>query len=95
MRKSFEEKLVELYKSNKKLDLLQYAYGIIFAVVTVVAGLIALINQAVGIAFLIVPLICIISFSMNIVAWSVIKTAIERFFPEVLKKEEPKKKNKK
>ena len=95
MNKSFGEKLVELYKGGKTLELLQYTYVIIFGVVTLVAGLISLVKQAVGVAFLIVPLICLISFCMNLVAWSIIKTAIEHFFPEVLEKETPKKTTKK
>jgi len=96
MKKSFENKIVELYRADKKMDLLQYAYGMLFVAVTLVAGLIALINQAVGVAFLIIPLICLISWCMNVVAWSIVKTAVEHFFPEVLKKSEEKaKKNKK
>lgn len=95
MNKSFGKKFVELYKSEKKLELLQYSYIAIFALVTVIAGLIALINQSVGVAFLIVPLISLVTFSMNLIAWSIVKTAVEHFFPEVLKKSEDKAKTKK
>ena len=95
MNKSFGKKLVELYKGGKTLELLQFTYVIIFGVVTITAGLIALIKQAVGVAFMIVPLICLISFCMNLVVWSIIKTAIEHFFPEVLEKNTPKKTTKK
>ena len=84
MKKNFSAKIVEMYRKNEKLDLLQCAYVVIFAVVTIVAGLIALINQPIGVAFLIVPLICLVTWSMNLIAWSIAKTAIEQFFPEVL-----------
>ena len=87
MKKSFGKKIVEQYRANGKLELLQYAYIILFAVVTVAAGLVALIHQAVGIAFLIIPLICLVTWSMNLIAWSVVKTAVEHFYPEVLKPE--------
>ena len=92
MNKSFGKKLVELYKNGKAITLVQFTYVLIFVVFVITAGLISLIKQAVGVAFLIVPLVCLISFCMNLVAYSVIKTAIEFFYPEVNKKEEPKKK---
>ena len=87
MKKSFGKKIVEQYRANGKLELLQYAYLILFAVVTIAAGLVALIHQAVGVAFLIIPLICLVTWSMNLIAWSVVKTAVEHFYPEVLKPE--------
>lgn len=87
MKKSFGKKIVEQYRVNGKLELLQYAYLILFAVVTMAAGLVALIHQAVGVAFLIIPLICLVTWSMNLIAWSVVKTAVEHFYPEVLKPE--------
>ena len=95
MNKSFEKKVINLYKSEKKLELLQIAYVMLFIAVTVVSGLIALINQPVGVAFLIIPLICLVAWSMNMVAWSIVKTAVEHFYPDVLKKDEPKPKAKK
>ena len=82
MNKSFEKKLVKLFRAGKKLELLEYAYIALFVVVTLVAGLIALINQAVGVSFLIVPLICLVSCSMNLVAWSIVKTVMEHFYPD-------------
>ena len=87
MKKSFGKRIVEQYRANGKLELLQYAYLILFAVVTMAAGLVALIHQAVGVAFLIIPLICLVTWSMNLIAWSVVKTAVEHFYPEVLKPE--------
>lgn len=82
MNKSFEKKLVELFRAGKKLELLEYAYVVLFIIVTLVAGLIALINQAVGVSILIIPLICLVSWAMNIVAWSIVKTAMEHFYPD-------------
>lgn len=95
MDKSFEKKIVELFKTNKRLDLLQYTYAALFVLVTLVAGLVALINQAVGVAFLIIPLICLIAFCMNLVVWSIVKTAVEHFFAKDLKKSDDKEKSKK
>lgn len=80
-----EKKIVELYRSNKRLELLQYAYVGVFIAVLVLAGLIALINQAVGVALLVVPLICLIAAAMNLIAWSLVKSGIEHFFAKELK----------
>lgn len=55
MKKSFGKKIVEQYRANGKLEL-RVCVSILFAVVTMAAGLVALIHQAVG-AFLIIPLV--------------------------------------
>jgi len=81
-----KKKIVELYKNQKRLELLQYAYVMAFAATLIAAGLIALINQAVGVAILIVPLVCLIAAAMNLVAWSLVKSGIERFLSNELKK---------
>ncbi|MBR1874939.1 hypothetical protein IJ798_00975 [Candidatus Saccharibacteria bacterium] len=92
--KSFsEKKIIEMFKEGKKLELLQYAYTTVFAVALVLAGLLALINQAVGVALLIVPLVCLVAAAMNLVAWSLVKSGIEHFFSKELK-ETKKKSNK-
>ncbi|MBQ2638648.1 MAG: hypothetical protein Q4E70_02705 [Candidatus Saccharibacteria bacterium] len=81
-----KKKIVELYKNQKRLELLQYAYVMAFAATLIAAGLIALINQAVGVAILIVPLVCLIAAAMNLIAWSLVKSGIERFLSNELKK---------
>ena len=66
-----------LYQEKKQVALLSWAYGIIAVGVTIIAGLVALINQSVGVAFMIIPLIAIVAFSVNIVMWALVRFAIE------------------
>lgn len=80
----------KLYKERKELALLEWTYLAIVIVSVVVAGIFALINQALGVSILIVPLVSFIAMSMNVVAWALIRLFAESFFP----KEEPKTKPK-
>ena len=66
-----------LYQEKKQVALLAWAYGFIAVAVTILAGLVALINQSVGVAIMIIPLIAIVAFSVNIVMWALIRFAIE------------------
>ena len=66
-----------LYQEKKQVALLAWAYGLIAVAVTILAGLVALINQSVGVAIMIVPLIAVVAFSVNIVMWALIRFAIE------------------
>lgn len=66
-----------LYQEKKQVVLLSWAYAIIAIAVTILAGLVALINQSVGVGIMIVPLIAIVAFSVNIVMWALIRFAIE------------------
>ena len=66
-----------LYQEKKQVALLAWAYGIIAVVFTLLAGLIALINQSIGVGFLIIPLVAAVAFSVNIVMWALIRFIIE------------------
>lgn len=66
-----------LYQEKKQVALLAWAYGLVAVAVTILAGLVALINQSVGVAIMIVPLIAVVAFSVNIVMWALIRFAIE------------------
>lgn len=66
-----------LYKDKKQVVLLSWAYAAIAVVITILAGLVALINQSVGVAIMIIPLVAIIAFSVNIVMWALIRFAVE------------------
>ena len=66
-----------LYQEKKQVALLAWAYGFIAVAVTILAGLVALINQSVGVAIMIIPLVAIVAFSVNIVMWALIRFAIE------------------
>lgn len=66
-----------LYKEKKQVALLTWAYSILAVVTIFVAGLCALINQSIGVGMLIVPLVSIIALCMNVVAWSLVRFALD------------------
>ena len=91
--KSVLNYFVDLYKRNKQITLLTWCYSVIAVVFLLVAGMIALINQPLGVAILIVPLIAIIALCMNIVFWALIHLAISEKSKQ--KTEKPASKSKK
>ena len=75
--KSVFDYFVELYKENKQIVLLTWCYSIIAIIFVIIAGLIALINQPLGVSLLIIPLVSIIALAMNVVFWALIHLAID------------------
>ena len=75
--KSVFDYFVELYKGNKQIVLLTWCYSIIAIIFVIIAGLIALINQPLGVSLLIIPLVSIIALAMNVVFWALIHLAID------------------
>jgi len=82
MVKMKDNYFVKLYKEKRELTILEWVYGAIAIVSVVLAGIFALFNQSVGVAFLIVPLIAAVAFSMNLVSWAIVKLVIESFIPK-------------
>ena len=74
---SIWEKFTKMYREKSQVGLLTWAYAIISVAVIIVAGLIALINQSVGVAILIVPLIAIAAMCANVMVWSLIRFVLE------------------
>lgn len=68
---------IGLYRKNRQLVLLSWVYGILAVVFVFIAGIFALINQSVGVAILIVPLIAICALSANVVAWALIHLMLD------------------
>ena len=77
----------ELYQSGKELVLLEWTYLAISVVSFLLAGVFALFNQALGVGVLIIPLVAFIAFSMNIVAWALVKFAVETMIPDIKSKQ--------
>ena len=73
------EYFTKLYREKSQVTLLTWAYGIISVVVVLVAGLIALINQSVGVAVLIVPLISISALCANIFVWAFVRFILDAY----------------
>ena len=74
---SIWDKFTKIYREKRQVSLLTWAYAIISVAVIIVAGLIALINQSVGVAILIIPLIAIAAMCANIMVWSLIRFILE------------------
>ena len=78
MQKSrFLNYLQKLYLERRELSILELAYLVISLFSFVVAAIIALLNQSLGVALLIIPCISCLAFSANIIVWSLIKMFIE------------------
>ena len=74
--------------------LLSWVYGIIAVVFVFVAGIFALINQSVGVAILIVPLIAICALSANIVVWALVHLMLDSTAQKLEESEKSRKKTK-
>ena len=68
---------IDLYRKNRQLTLISWVYGIIAVVFVFVAGIFALINQNVGVAILIVPLVAICALSTNVVVWALVHLMLD------------------
>lgn len=69
----------KLYEERRELALLEWTYLVIGVVSIMVAGILALFNQSLGLAVLIVPFVALIAMCMNVVAWALIKLAADTF----------------
>ena len=84
-----------LYKEKKQVALLTWAYSILAVASIFIAGLVALINQTVGVGMLIIPLVAIVALCMNVVAWSLVRFALDTLFARAKAKEKAEKTEKK
>ena len=75
--KSVIDYFIDLYKENRQITLLSWCYSALTIVFVMIAGLIALLNQPLGVGVLIVPLVCVVALCMNIVFWALIHLAID------------------
>ena len=91
--KSVFDYFISLYKQNKQIVLLTWCYSVIAIIFVVIAGIIALINQPLGVAILAIPLVAVIALSMNVVFWALIHLAISE--KSIKKTEKPASKSKK
>lgn len=70
--------IVKLYREGRELALLEIAYFAITVFAFVVAAIVALFSQSLGVSILVVPLVSLIAGVMNIVAWSLVKLFVEK-----------------
>lgn len=83
--------IIKLYKNKNELKLVEITYFFMTILSFIVAGIIALFSQSLGVSVLIIPLISLIAGVMNIVAWALVKTGVE-YLISIKEKKEPAKK---
>lgn len=79
---SLLQRFVELYQEGKELVLLEWTYLLLAVAFFLLAGIVALFNQALGVGVLIIPLVSFVTLTMNIVAWSLIHYVAETMLSE-------------
>lgn len=72
-----KEKVIALYQAKRELTLLQGTFLGLTLLSLMVAGLLALINQSVGVAALAIPALGAVILTVNTVAWALIRMVIE------------------
>lgn len=70
--------LIKLYKENRVLVLLDIAYFALSILSFLLAGVVALFNQPLGVSILIVPLAALVACVMNVVAWAIVKLVMDQ-----------------
>lgn len=83
--------IVKLYKEHHELTLLEISYAILLVISFVIAAILALFNHAIGTSALIIPLVCLVTGIMNVVAWSLIKMVAEHLISTEKAKQEAEK----
>ncbi len=69
--------LKQLYKEKRELTILEITYLVIAGVSFLVAAVIALLNQSLGVGLLIIPFIAFLAFSANLIVWALVKMLVE------------------
>lgn len=69
--------LKKLYQNKQELTLIETTYGLVALVFFLLAAVVSLLDRALGVALLIIPLISFIALATNVVVWALLKLFIE------------------
>ena len=69
--------LKKLYQNRQELTLIETTYGLVALVFFLLAAVVSLLDRALGVALLIVPLISFIALATNVVVWALLKLFLE------------------
>ena len=69
--------LKHLYQNKEELKLVEVTYGLVALVFFLLAAVVSLLDRALGVALLIIPLISFIALATNIVVWALLKLFLE------------------
>ena len=69
--------LKQLYNEQRELTILEVTYLIIAVLSFLVAAVIALLNQSLGVALLIIPFVSFLALSANIIVWALVRMLLD------------------
>jgi hypothetical protein len=69
--------LKQLYKEQRELTILEVTYLIIAVLSFLVAAVIALLNQSLGVALLIIPFVSFLALSANMIVWALVRMLLD------------------
>ena len=73
----FVSYIKQLYKDKREFTILEITYLVIAVIAFLVAAIIALLNQSLGVALLIIPFIAFLAFSANMIVWALVKMLLD------------------
>ena len=79
--------LKNLYQNKEELKLVEVTYGLVALVFFLLAAVVSLLDRALGVALLIIPLISFIALTTNVVVWALLKLFLESKISQNLKNE--------
>ena len=80
--------LKKLYQNKQELTLIETTYGLVALVFFLLAAVVSLLDRALGVALLIVPLISFIALATNVVVWALLKLLLESKISQNLENED-------
>ena len=69
--------LKNLYQNKEELKLVEVTYGLVALVFFLLAAVVSLLDRALGVALLIIPLISFMALATNVVVWALLKLFLE------------------
>lgn len=69
--------LKNLYQNKEELKLVEVTYGLVALVFFLLAAVVSLLDRALGVALLVIPLISFIALATNVVVWALLKLFLE------------------
>lgn len=69
--------LKNLYQNREELKLVEVTYGLVALVFFLLAAVVSLLDRALGVALLIIPLISFIALATNVVVWALLRLFLE------------------
>ena len=80
--------LKNLYQNKEELKLVEVTYGLVALVFFLLAAMVSLLDRALGVALLIIPLISFIALTTNVVVWALLKLFLESKISQNLENED-------